>query len=92
MTHKTRLTKLENVRRRRSGGRVLMRYEDGDTFHDGVKIDPATITDADQLIVICYEAKPGTTNLKRLTWGDDNLITSDDAGEPHNLIHDAGDK
>lgn len=60
------------LRRQRSGGRVLMKYEGGDTFHDGVKIDPATITDADTLIVITYQAKPGAVNLKRLTWGDND--------------------
>lgn len=80
MKQKSRIEKVgAALRRQRSGGRVLMRFEEGDTFHDGVKVDPATITDADTLIVITHEAKPGTVNLKRLTWND-------------NPMHGAGDE
>ena len=65
MTSKARLTKLERVHRR---GRVLMGYEDGPLWCNGIVTEPLA---TDTIIRIVYQAKPGTTNLKRLTWGDE---------------------
>lgn len=67
MKSKARLTKLEKVHRR---GRVLMGYEDGPLWHNGVITEPLA---TDTVIRIVYQAKATDPNVRKLTWGDDTL-------------------
>lgn len=70
MRSKSRIEKVGAAlrRQRAAHGRLLMGYEDGPLWHNGIITEPLA---NDTVVRIVYEAKPADPNVKRLTWGDE---------------------
>lgn len=102
MKQNSRIEKVGAALRRQRSAETLIVSQDvsnPDQYH-GVgglvytTADLERIAETKQVVRITYTDHAPIPGEKVVTFDDafGNLITSDDAGEPHNPIHDAGDK